>query len=595
MEERMTRCRTKANALSFAFTLVSSATTLWIFDTFFVTTEAAFTSVYPSCVARGDLAFTGPVDVKRLAIWTGFDGCSPIAPNDIPTHRRGLTRWPFVSGLFASSSSTDPNVAEDVSFLDSDDPFRVLQINSPTADAAEIRKAYRRMAIRFHPDVTTNKDSTADEKKVANDRFAKINWAYQTLSGKDSGSSPFSSSDSKSQSSTYSKSGGWTPPHRRSQSYSRASSQSTNGGRSADWRDYIPNYGNRDGEEDYSSNGDSFEAIFADLFKAAGAGVVGGGGVLRDFVEFLENEAGSTVSGFAASGFSSSSPTSLDDELRELLRTGTLEQIGEEMDDAVLVEQQLETKLSNLQQDIISLSADLKFATGLNEKMSLQEELASVQARVSVVQEYLKKARKRLLALRTRYKDLIARGQNDFKAGGGSRTRSSSRSTVWKDATERTPNDDFSRRSSSEQQPGASRSRAETNTSTRTSSAGDKNDEDAWKSDSFGSFGRGRGRGSSSRRRTGRASTSQSTTTNDSRTQSYSSSSSSSESTRPPSSSTTSSRSRSSAQSSPSQSSTSQVPPHRRTYTSYSDDKRRLREIKVDEEFDKLKKELGIE
>jgi hypothetical protein len=37
------------------------------------------------------------------------------------------------------------------------------------------------------------------------------------------------------------------------------------------------------------------------------------------------------------------------------------------------------------------------------------------------------------------------------------------------------------------------------------------------------------------------------------------------------------------------------VPPHRRTSTSYqSDDKRRIREIKVDEEFDKLKKDLGL-
>lgn len=42
--------------------------------------------------------------------------------------------------------------------------------------------------------------------------------------------------------------------------------------------------------------------------------------------------------------------------------------------------------------------------------------------------------------------------------------------------------------------------------------------------------------------------------------------------------------------------STSQVPPHRRksNYDSYmDDDKKRLRELKVDEEFDKLKKELG--
>jgi hypothetical protein len=39
------------------------------------------------------------------------------------------------------------------------------------------------------------------------------------------------------------------------------------------------------------------------------------------------------------------------------------------------------------------------------------------------------------------------------------------------------------------------------------------------------------------------------------------------------------------------------VPPHRRTSSSYADkveNERRLREIKVDEEFDKLKRELGL-
>jgi hypothetical protein len=42
----------------------------------------------------------------------------------------------------------------------------------------------------------------------------------------------------------------------------------------------------------------------------------------------------------------------------------------------------------------------------------------------------------------------------------------------------------------------------------------------------------------------------------------------------------------------------SNVPPHRRTTTSYENrqeqDQRRMRELKVDDEFDKLKRELGL-
>jgi curved DNA-binding protein CbpA len=48
---------------------------------------------------------------------------------------------------------------------------------SKDADEKEIRKAYRRLALRFHPD--RNKDPGATE------RFKEINEAYAVLSGKE--------------------------------------------------------------------------------------------------------------------------------------------------------------------------------------------------------------------------------------------------------------------------------------------------------------------------------------------------------------------------------------------------------------------------
>ena len=510
--------------------------------------------------------------------------------------------------LFLSSNSNEQKT-DDGAFLDvTDDPFLILQLSSPTADAKEIRKAYRRMAVRFHPDVATNQHSTPAEKKLANDRFAKINWAYQTLSGKNQQDNTYNNNNNNRSgaSSTASQGAGWTPPHRRSGSTStsgtrRSSSQSQQPPRSTDWRDYMPNMNNEDDE--YDTDGDSFSAIFSDLFAAAAgaaSGASGSGGVLKDFVEFLEQEGGFGTS-------SSGSATTLDAELAQLLRTGSLEEVAEEMDDAGVVEQQLETKLSDLQNQIITLTADVKFATSRTEKMNFQEELAAVEARVKVVKDYLKQARKRLLALQTRYKELVARGGRDPKVGTKRQptvtwddikqeaSTGGRSSNVGGRASSSSSTNAYSTNSQSQQSSSSTTSRGSTQ-----SAAADK--DDAWKTDSFGSSGRGRGRGrgrgSSSRQRvrtepTERANASSSTTSSQSppaSTQSYSSnktpSSSSSYTPRPPTPTPT-------PQSNGNQ---SDIPPHRRGMSQRyeSDDKRRLRELKVDDEFDKLKKELGL-
>lgn len=50
------------------------------------------------------------------------------------------------------------------------------------ADEKEIRKAYRRLALRFHPD--RNKGNDAEEK------FKEISEAYAVLTGKEKAASP---------------------------------------------------------------------------------------------------------------------------------------------------------------------------------------------------------------------------------------------------------------------------------------------------------------------------------------------------------------------------------------------------------------------
>ena len=341
--------------------------------------------------------------------------------------------------------------------LDSNDPFEVLDLQAtPDLEKKDIKRAYKRMAIKYHPDVITNQSSTPEEKKKANDDFAKINWAYATLSGKNQDDK---STSTKTSTTT---AGRYTPPHRRTSSSSYTPSNA-----STDWKDYMPKYN----EEDYSTSGDSLGSIFSDLLSgvagAAASGGIGGASIFRDFIEFLE---GNDMAG-----------GNDDSNLSTLLQTGSFQDIANEMDDTDLVVQQLSSKLSNLEEELIMCKADLKATTRYIEKMNFEEKVDELEARKKIVQGYLKKARTRLLTIQTRYKDLIISGEGDSRARGKSSESSSKGS----------PDSSYSRSASS-----SSSSPSSTN---RQSSSNDSAvDEDAWRNQSFGSSGR---RGSGRRRR----------------------------------------------------------------------------------------------
>ena len=479
--------------------------------------------------------------------------------------RRGQPQWP----LFLN--------------LDSDDPFQVLGLDEPTTDKKVIKRAYKRMALQYHPDVATNKESTREEKKLASDRFAKINWAYEVLSGKRQNDSTYASSKSASSSAGSSSSSGWTPPHRRSGPYTSSTREEQYPG-GVDWTDFMPKYN----DEDYDAGGDSFGKIFGDFVvgAAAGAAGLGGGGsnVFRDFIDFLEGN----VDGFGSGD---------DAELRILLQTGSLDDIRNELDDTELVVQQLKSKLSGIQDEILTTTARTKSTSRYMEKIELEEALAELNARKDVVQGYVKKAQKRLLSLQTRYKELLMGGGRD--PSGRSTTSRSSWDDIKNEAGtsssySTSPGRDYSSSSSSS---AGSTSTDYASKSQRTP----KNDDDSWMNESFGSstYGRGRGSGRQRSRRNRSASSASSESAADYPRETTP------RQPEPPRASSTNTRgySAGSQSTSPSSSSlrntpSSNVPPHRRTSGSYENqqekDKRRLRELKVDEEFDKLKKDLGL-
>ena len=67
---------------------------------------------------------------------------------------------------------------------------QILGLKGATLDMNVIKRAYKHMALKYHPDVSVQKDSSPEEKKHASDLFAQVNWAYQYLIGETSSSNP---------------------------------------------------------------------------------------------------------------------------------------------------------------------------------------------------------------------------------------------------------------------------------------------------------------------------------------------------------------------------------------------------------------------
>ena len=58
------------------------------------------------------------------------------------------------------------------------DPYKILEIDK-TATDEEVRKAYRRMAVKFHPDKVESLG--ADVKKAAEEKFKSVQAAYEQI------------------------------------------------------------------------------------------------------------------------------------------------------------------------------------------------------------------------------------------------------------------------------------------------------------------------------------------------------------------------------------------------------------------------------
>lgn len=125
------------------------------------------------------------------------------------TSTRGLSRRPTpIIPLLSTSERTDETkIAERGGSIpknilpDTNDPYvllgledehrqrcypqqyshRQMRAAAKEASARKIKAAYRKMARQYHPDAALSPRSTAEERRIAGDNFARINDAYETL------------------------------------------------------------------------------------------------------------------------------------------------------------------------------------------------------------------------------------------------------------------------------------------------------------------------------------------------------------------------------------------------------------------------------
>ncbi len=430
--------------------------------------------------------------------------------------------------LHSTKTSSPPPIPN------TEDPFLILGLSTPTADKKVIKRAYRRMALQYHPDVRLNASSTEEERKVANDDFAKINAAYSLLTGKDENGSSTGNGTGRSKSRKAGQYADYTPPHRRTASQTKRSASST------DWEDFMPKYD----DQQYDTNGDSFSSIFSDLISELGSNA-GSTSILNDLVSFLEGN-------FPSVGTTKQKEE--DDILESLLKHGTFEEIGIELEDAKLLVIQLEGKRKDLRDELETIRKDLGTLNSYMSQMTLEEEQKEIEARMEIIEDYLQRAKLRQMKLRRRRDEL--------------KSESFSKNTRPQDRKTHSPQ----------------------------SRDAPREEETTWKRESFGSSGRRRGRKSTSPNSYTSTNSSYSYNNNAETSTNRQGSSYRKATQNTPSSNRQNSSYRKTTQNTPSSNSAT-LPPHRRATSRAAqnlEDKRRLREIKVDEEIDRMKKELGL-
>ncbi|MFO7850884.1 MAG: TerB family tellurite resistance protein [Bacteroidota bacterium] len=100
-----------------------------------------------------------------------------ISASDRHIHERELRAIESI-GSYLNISIKDRESIKNM-FIPSDDAYyKILEIN-PGASNGEVKKAYRSMARKYHPDMVNHLGE--DFKEIAHDKFRKVNEAYEKI------------------------------------------------------------------------------------------------------------------------------------------------------------------------------------------------------------------------------------------------------------------------------------------------------------------------------------------------------------------------------------------------------------------------------
>eukprot|EP00434_Breviolum_minutum_P020767 symbB.v1.2.018319.t1/scaffold1456.1/size117650/9 len=182
-----------------------------------------------------------------------------VVPVNLPTlsHRPSgqpaVRRWPCATATLAAVLSTSLRGQRVVRRALGSSPWEILGV-APGATPAEVKKAYRRKALKEHPDVSKLPD--------AKQRWQELSAAYDALSDPE-------------------KLKAWERAQRGASAGTRSRTRTT--GASA--RDYDGRWRRtQEMEEKYDAGGDTFGAIFSDFFDSLAETVPFGGKEMRSWM-----------------------------------------------------------------------------------------------------------------------------------------------------------------------------------------------------------------------------------------------------------------------------------------------------------------------